>query len=276
LLARDVADLAAAERYGRLAVEQWEACGDTPEVAGALSLLGVVAADRGDLDRAHRLYQRSLTAFRSAHDPFGEAHALWRLADIALDREEPGAALAFAQEAYRTHELLAHRRGMGQASVTAARSLLALAEPAAAEAVITMALGDLKAVGFAADLAQAYETAGWIALAQGQAAEARQWGQRSLEAGGTPRHTVDALCLVAHGEALTGSLAKARTTAEQAADLARALLYPAGLGRSLEALAAAAAAGGEEHEAALLRRAAGRAAVNGIIDVSLEDVAGRH
>src|SRR5206468_5725266 len=79
LLARDVADLAAAERHGGRAVELWEQIGDIAETAGALSLLGVVAADRGDLNGAHRLYQRSLTAFRAAHDPLGEAHVLWRL-----------------------------------------------------------------------------------------------------------------------------------------------------------------------------------------------------
>ena len=55
------------------------------------------------IGEAHELYQRGLRGFRAAGDPVGEAHVLWRLADVALERGQLGPGLAFAQ--YNTAEM---------------------------------------------------------------------------------------------------------------------------------------------------------------------------
>ena len=66
--------------------------GDTASLAEALSYLGIVAHDTGDMDRAQALFEDSLRLRKALRDEWGEATALLNLGMIDLDRGSvPGA-----------------------------------------------------------------------------------------------------------------------------------------------------------------------------------------
>ena len=93
-IARRHADrLEEAEEDGTVALDLLRSSGMNAHVARTMTTLGLIAARRGDIERAHTMHSEALTAARTFDDPRGVALALEGLADLAL-RERDGTRAA--------------------------------------------------------------------------------------------------------------------------------------------------------------------------------------
>lgn len=105
MLAQDTGDLKRAAEEAQLADELARGLGDRRCRADAQNLLGLVAADQGELEEAGRYFQSSLD-LREADEHHGQAIALHNLARLASRRGE-------REEARRLYEAALEKRRAG-------------------------------------------------------------------------------------------------------------------------------------------------------------------
>ena len=118
--------------------------GDRSGCAWSINQQGDIARAQDDMVAARALYQRALSAFREAADPWGTARSLTDLAYIDCAHGDHLAAHAACREALQIFAGLRHRRGIARA--LEASACLALARGHAERA--------LKLAAFAARLRQ--------------------------------------------------------------------------------------------------------------------------
>jgi tetratricopeptide (TPR) repeat protein len=98
--------------------------GDEAGTAGALSNLGVVAFEQGDLDEAEARFTETLALDRAHGNEWGAAVALDNLAGVALERGRYGRASELIRDTLTAAERLADREliafGFEKAAVLAA------------------------------------------------------------------------------------------------------------------------------------------------------------
>ena len=83
--------------------------------AWSINQQGDIARAQGDMAAARGLYQRALSAFREAGDPWGSARSLTDLAYIDCAQGDHSAAHAACREALEIFAGLGHRRGIARA-----------------------------------------------------------------------------------------------------------------------------------------------------------------
>ena len=86
-----------------------------PVAAWSINQQGDIARAQGDMAAARELYQRALSAFREAGDPWGSARSLTDLAYIDCEQGDHSAAHAAYREALEIFAGLGHRRGIARA-----------------------------------------------------------------------------------------------------------------------------------------------------------------
>jgi predicted ATPase len=98
-LAREEGKLEEARTLGEEGLEKFMKLGEHREVAASLGDLGRVERASRNLGEAHSLYQESLAIFRELGDAVGAARMLEALASLAVEQNQPEAAIQLAAAA---------------------------------------------------------------------------------------------------------------------------------------------------------------------------------
>jgi DNA-binding CsgD family transcriptional regulator len=153
----------------------------------ALHVVGFVALGRGHLESA----VRSLSEARTAGEEMGElqryAPALWGLAECAVLHQEPAAAAALTEIAYKASHEIADASNLFLFLVTGTRARLAQAGSAAAQEWVDLVSADVIARGIPGTLPAVDHAAGLVQLAAGRTGKAREL-LGAAHAGWTSRH----------------------------------------------------------------------------------------
>ncbi|HEY8148785.1 MAG TPA: tetratricopeptide repeat protein, partial [Vicinamibacteria bacterium] len=171
----------------------YEETGDRAGLAGTLNIIGNVAWDHGDLEKARATFQESLGLRRQIGNRSGVAGSLHNLGGVLAERGDLDGARRSLEEALATNEDLGNRLGvavdlMELAGVLEARADLTGAEKMAARGLaLATALGDKnEAAELQTRLARVLRAEGNLAAAEAGCREAlpvlRQTGTRTTYA----------------------------------------------------------------------------------------------
>jgi CHAT domain-containing protein/tetratricopeptide (TPR) repeat protein len=236
------AELDSSEWYLRRAKQLADAVGDRVTSLNAVSILGSVATERGDLRLAVTLYEEALAKRPSVGDWRGAAADHTNLGLIAGDLGDDDGARAHFRAALN----LARTHALDEPAATALLNLANLSSSTGdyhtARAEYTEALRLYRSIGHDASAAMVLHNLGLLALRRGEYADARARLQEALTVfvrAGTPEDLVQVRRDLAVVAAASGDLSGAIT------QLRRAEVLLAQVPDSTEVLAAIALARGD-------------------------------
>ena len=214
-IARDLGDLARAERELTKAFQQAQRDDDPDAAMVAALLLGVTRMDRGDLEGAEKALSASLTLAKALGDRVAIADVQSSVALLARRRGDLAGAVVLLEEALEAYRLAGYEVGEVGADLNLALVLEELGQSEDAVRLYTAALTAARARKDLPHQARAHEGLGGLAVRDGDLGEARtHYGLavQAYELAGRPRDAVRAqlnlLAVVPDAQALEAILAK--------------------------------------------------------------------
>jgi predicted ATPase/class 3 adenylate cyclase len=240
--------------------EEIRALGDTPLLAFSLDDLGGLAWLRGNLAKAHSLFEQGLAAAREKGDRVAIATGLDYMGRLAGSKGEYARARTLFEEGLT---LLREVGNIGELAIVSFRFAEVLfvsqGDPVLVNSLLAESLALAQELSHKGTRASALRIAGQVALSQGDAAKARERAEESLtllRETGEWMYVADTLCLLASVEAHQGDHAEALAHYQESLAEARQMGNRLVIAPSLEGLAAVVAAQGEFTWAARLWGAA--------------------
>jgi tetratricopeptide (TPR) repeat protein len=180
LAARQLGRLDEAATSFRQARVLWRRLGDTRKVIGTTRKLGFIAAARGDLDTAIRLYRTALHCYQEpgTHNPREAALALVDLGNALTAAGHADEAITALREAARLLEGEPDPYNQARAQAALGRALAS--RPARAEPLLLNALTVMTGLGVIPARAEILETLALIATQTGDHEAARSRYQQAL------------------------------------------------------------------------------------------------
>jgi tetratricopeptide (TPR) repeat protein len=172
-----------AERYGRAAQADFEACGGDPEkLAHVTGHLGTIAMDRGDYERAETQLRQAAAYWRDLDHATHLARMLNNLAITYYRRAEHATALAVVAEAEATLAGTAYELDRILLAITGGVIAFEMGDVAAARAAFERANSPyLRQAGYRAYEAMVATNLGNVCLAEKRFVEAEAYLSRSAE-----------------------------------------------------------------------------------------------
>jgi predicted ATPase/DNA-binding SARP family transcriptional activator len=220
--------------------------------AKALTAMGILSTQKGDLDLARAAYEEGLVIRRSIGDDAGIATALLGLGNLAVLQGTYEEACALYEDCLRIGRELHDLRILGATLANLGSVVHRQGHLDEARALYTESLDARERLGDTQGVAECLGNLGFLALADGDCAEGRRLGERSLSLRselGDQVGIIDILEALGTVEAWTGDLAAARTHYARRYELARTLGNPEYSAMAAQGLAEVALLQGDHREA---------------------------
>lgn len=175
----NLSDLDHAELYDQRAIKAFRELGDKQSEASTLNNLALVVQDRGDLERALKLYREALAVQPESE----QATTLNNIAMIHRSRKEYKEAIKLLRQAIEIHRRNGDTHSTAMSQINLGEILHRAKQYPAAEKELLAGLNAIRLVGDKAWEASACEALGWLANAKDNpkraVSEARQYIEKS-------------------------------------------------------------------------------------------------